>query len=183
MIVDIIILGILALSIYLGYRKGLIELGVKAIAVIVALVLTMILCKPISNLIINNTKLDEKIEQKIVESVEEENDIIQVVAKQVSKNIIKIGTVLVLYFTIKILLRFFTAFANLIAKLPILNQFNKLGGILFGALRGFLLIYIALIVIKFIGQINPENKASVEVQNSFIGKEMYSKNIIELFLE
>ena len=183
MVVDLIIIGILVLSIYLGYRKGLIELGVKAVAVILALIVTIILCKPVANFIINNTNLDEKIEQKIIGEEQKENPVLPEVAKVVSNNIIRAGTIIVLYLVVRISLRFVTALANLIAKLPILKQFNKLGGVLFGAIRGLLLIYVALIVIKFIGQINPENKASVEIEKSFIGKEMYNRNVIELFLE
>ena len=52
MIADIIIIAILALSIFLGYRKGLVELGIKLVSVIIAIVLTLILYRPITNIII-----------------------------------------------------------------------------------------------------------------------------------
>ena len=117
MVVDIIIIVILALSIFFGYKKGLVELGIG------------------------------------------------------------------LYLVSKIALRFVTALANLIAKLPILNQFNKVGGIVYGAIRGILVIYVVLLIVSFVGQINPQNKLHTEIQKSFIAKEMYSKNIIELLVK
>ncbi len=45
---------------------------------------------------------------------------------------------------------FFRAIADLIAKLPILNQFNKLGGIVFGLLKGLIITYGALAVLLLV---------------------------------
>ena len=72
-LVDIIVIAIIALSVFLGYRKGLIALAIKLFAVIIALVATLILYKPISALIINNTSLDETIQNAIIDKVETNN--------------------------------------------------------------------------------------------------------------
>ena len=103
-------------------------------------------------------------------------------AHELSLNIIRAGVMLVLYIAIKIALKFVTALANLIAKLPILDQFNKLGGIIFGAIRGLLIIYVALLIIQFVGDINPGNRVNGEIEKSFIGKEMYKRNVIEMLV-
>ena len=212
MIVDIIIIAILALSIFFFYSKGLVELGIKLVSVIIAIVLTLILYRPITNIIINTTSLDENLEQAIlnqgqkiinpeeqseetnqvqkneqdiVTQVEEqiENEMLPEAARELSINIIRACVMLILYIVIKIALRFVTALANLVAKLPILNQFNKLGGIIYGAIRGLLIIYVLLLLISFFGQVNPQNKIHTEIQNSFITKEMYNKNIINLLIK
>ena len=73
-IVDIIVIAIIALSVYLGYRKGLIALAIQLCAVIIALVATLILYKPISALIIDNTSLDENIQNAIIEKAENNNE-------------------------------------------------------------------------------------------------------------
>lgn len=201
MVVDIIIIAILALSIFLGYRKGLIELGIKAVAVIIAIVGTLILYRPITNIIVDTTNLDENLQQTIMEksgsivgdgttgnAVEEgivseiQNQMLPEAAHELSLNIIRAGVMIVLYIVIKIALRFVTALANLIAKLPILNQFNKLGGIVYGAIRGLLIIYVALLIIQFVGEVNPGNRVNEEIDKSFIGKEMYERNVIELLV-
>ena len=212
MIADIIIIAILALSIFLGYRKGLVELGIKLVSVIIAIVLTLILYRPITNIIINTTSLDENLEQailnqgqkiinpeeqkeetnqiqnpeqEIVSEVENhiQNEMLPEAARELSINIIRACVMLILYIVIKIALRFVTALANLVAKLPILNQFNKLGGIIYGTIRGLLIIYVLLLLISFFGQVNPQNKIHTEIQNSFITKEMYNKNIINLLIK
>lgn len=210
-IVDIIIIAIIALSVFLGYRKGLIALAIQLCAVIIALVATLVLYKPISALIIDNTSLDENIQNAIIEKAQnnnennsqenttqnnelanrdnidgtEESNIINImpeVAKQISINIINIGVMLILYFGIKIALHFVTALANIVAKIPIIKQLNKLGGVIYGLLRGILLIYVVLLLISFAGQINPENSLHKQINESFITKEMYEHNIINIFL-
>ena len=47
---------------------------------------------------------------------------------------------------------------------------------------GSVIIYVALLVIQFVGDINPGNKVNREVEKSFIGKEMYKYNVIELLV-
>ena len=214
-IVDIIVIAIIALSVFLGYKKGLIALAIQLCAVIIALVATLVLYKPISALIIDNTSLDENIQNAIIEKAQnnnennsqenttqnttqnnelanrdnidgtEESNIINImpeVAKQISINIINIGVMLILYFGIKIALHFVTALANIVAKIPIIKQLNKLGGVIYGLLRGILLIYVVLLLISFAGQINPENTLHKQINESFITKEMYEHNIINIFL-
>ena len=220
-IIDIIVILIIALSVFLGYRKGLIALAVKLFAVIIALIATLILYKPISALIINNTNLDENIQNVIMEKAnnqEETNDtslnketaninsknettqatesqegniveqsleekILPEVARELSINIINIGVIIILYFVIKIALHFITAIANIVAKIPIIKQFNKIGGIIYGLLRGLLLIYVILLIISFAGEINPENKLHNQINQSLLTKEMYQNNILNILIK
>lgn len=220
-IIDIIVILIIALSVFLGYRKGLIALSIKLFAVIIALIATLILYKPISALVINNTNLDENIQNAIIEkannSEEEQKEtsnkeeeqtnsnneitrttenqegniveqsveekIIPEVAKELSINIINIGVIIILYFLIKIALHFVTAIANIVAKIPIIKQFNKIGGIIYGLLRGILLIYVILLIISFIGEINPENKLHNQINQSLLTKEMYQNNILNVLIK
>ena len=220
-IIDIIVILIIALSVFLGYRKGLIALAVKLFAVIIALIATLLLYKPISALIINNTNLDENIQNVIMEKAnnqEETNDtssnketantnsknettqatesqegniveqsleekILPEVARELSINIINIGIIIILYFVIKIALHFITAIANIVAKIPIIKQFNKIGGIIYGLLRGLLLIYVILLIISFAGEINPENKLHNQINQSLLTKEMYQNNILNILIK
>ena len=46
--VDIILVVLIALSIFLGYKKGLAQLAIKLCAFIIALLITLILCRPIA---------------------------------------------------------------------------------------------------------------------------------------
>ena len=170
----VIILFILA-SVFLGYKKGLISLGIHLVAFILALVVTFILYRPIAGIVINSTQIDEKLEETIQVNVENfmaenenstvTNSIIesakQGVLPQASRtlaiNIIYGITMILLFVVVRICLVFVTALANAISKLPILNQFNKLGGILYGLLRGFIITYALLMIINLVIMMNPKS--------------------------
>ena len=66
-LVDIIIISIIVLSTLLAYRKGLAVLAIKLCAVIIAVIVTLLLYKPVSNLIIDKTNIDETIKNAILE--------------------------------------------------------------------------------------------------------------------
>ena len=67
-IFDIILVAIIALNIFICYRKGLVKLAVGLIAVLAAIIISIVLYKPVSNIIIENTEFDEKIENTIIEN-------------------------------------------------------------------------------------------------------------------
>ena len=197
-IVDLIIIAIVALSTYLSYKKGLVALAIKLCAVVISIVITLLLYKPVSNLIINTTSIDETIQNAILEKAtdvirqEEESDlsnevidfakdgVLDVKARELSIQIVNTGVIIILFLIIKFLLRFVTVIANKIAKLPIINQFNKAGGLIYGLLRGIIIVYIALLLIGFAGQINQNNKLHKSINESTLGKMMYENNVLNM---
>lgn len=197
-VVDLIIIGIIALSTFLAYRKGLVALAIKLCAVVISIVITLILYKPVSNLIINTTSIDETIQNAILEKAtdvikeDEKSELsdkivnqatsgmLDTEAREISIQIINTGVIIILFIIIKLLLRFVTVIANKVAKLPIINQFNKVGGIIYGLLRGLIITYIVLLLIGFAGQINKENSLHKEINKSTLGKAMYENNILNV---
>ena len=195
-IVDIIIIAIILVSTFLAYRKGLITLAIQLVSVIIAVVLTLILYKPVSNVIINVTGIDEMIQNAILEEANDimtnnqenanqvvesiQNNMLPETARTISINIIQGAVILILYVIIRIILRFITALANLVAKLPILNQFNKLGGVIYGILRGLLIVYILLLLVNVSGAIDAKNKVYTTVEESYIGKMMNENNVLSV---
>ena len=67
-VLDIIIAVVILANIYICYQKGIVKLAVGLIAVLVSIVLAIILYKPVSALIINNTQIDDNIEKAIIEN-------------------------------------------------------------------------------------------------------------------
>lgn len=195
-IVDIIIIAIILVSTFLAYRKGLITLAIQLVSVIIAVVLTLLLYKPVSNVIINVTGIDEMIQNAILEEANDimtnnqenanqvvesiQNNMLPETARTISINIIQGAVILILYVIIRIILRFVTALANLVAKLPILNQFNKLGGVIYGILRGLLIVYILLLLVNVSGEIDAKNKVYTTVEESYIGKMMNENNVLSV---
>ncbi len=195
-VVDFIIVAIILLSTFLAYRKGLITLAIQLVAVIIAVVLTLLLYKPVSNVIINVTGIDETIQNAILEEANDimtngeeganqvvdtiQNNMLPETARTISINIIEGAVILLLYIVIRIILKFVTALANLVSKLPVLNQLNQLGGIIYGILRGVLIVYILLLLVNLSGEIEPQNQVYTAVEESYIGKMMNENNILDI---
>ena len=199
LIIDgIIILFILA-SIFFGYKKGLIAVGINLVAFIITIVAVMIFYRPIGNIIINTTTIDERIQETIQENIEEiakteetnqltsgliesaKQGVLPEASRTLAINIVYGATMLILFVGIRIALIFVTAIANFVAKLPILDQFNKAGGAIYGALRGFLVTYAILIIINLIVTINPTGTLGGMLQTSYIAKTMTTYNILDIF--
>ena len=74
-----------------------------------------------------------------------------------------------------------SSFANAVAKLPILDQLNKAGGVVYGLLRGTLMVYVLLMLFNIPAQIAPNNTIHENINQSYLGKTMYEHNILEVF--
>ena len=66
-LIDLIVLALIALSTFIGYKKGLIKMAFGLISFILAISLSIVLYKPVSNFVIEYTTLDDYIEQTISE--------------------------------------------------------------------------------------------------------------------
>lgn len=189
MIIDIILLAILILSAFLGYKKGLVKLGAKLLAGIIAIIVIIIIYKPVSNIIINNTSIDEKIENVIIENTTnfiDENsqvpseftsqvtdEILPEEAKSIAKNVVCIITAIILFIFIKIALSIVVSLMDSVANLPILKQFNEIGGIIYGIIRGILIIFIGVLLMGVFTKINPESGLNNEISKSCLTKIIY----------
>lgn len=199
-IVDLIIVAIIVLSTFLAYQKGLVKLAIGLCTFAISIVLTFLLYQPISNLVINVTGIDEAIENSIYEKANDimqenkseneltnqvietaQNEMLPETARNLAINIVRGGVIIVLFVAIKIALRFVGALADAIAKLPIINQINKAGGMVYGLFRGILAIYVALLIATIPGQINPNNTINQSINQSSLGKTMYQNNILNVF--
>ena len=191
---DIVVVAILALNIILGYKKGLINVVFNIVAFLLAIVITLVLYKPVSNIIIQNTNIHENIKEMILKRSQgtepkeeniESNDINkyiensinnmtneaktaarEVVAENFATKAVQVITGIVLFIltrAILILLRFVT---QTIAKLPIIKQFNTLGGIIYGIIKGLIIIYVLLTIMYLIVSIKGNGNIALAIDSS-----------------
>lgn len=206
LIIDIVIIAILALCIIMGYKKGLINVIFNIFAFLLAIIITLVLYKPVSDIIIKNTDIQEKIETAIIENTkgeenkkeeQTENGIqkyientmqnaeedakskaIEVVAKKVSTKCIEIITALILFVITRIILIVLKFLTETLANLPIVKQCNEIGGLLYGVIKGILIIYVILTIMFFIISLKPEGMTANLIETSYITKFLYNNNII-----
>ncbi len=205
-VIDLVLIIILAINIFLGYKKGLVNVIFNLCAFLVAMLITIILYRPIAGIVINNTKLYDNIRQTVLDKgiLEKKDDVsqdssdinkyiqvhtynaltdvqsnsIEAVADSIAINTVNIIVSISLFVVVRILLVFAKTFAGALAELPIIKQFNKLGGVLYGAIVGLVLIYIILTIMFFVVSINGSYDITNAIDSSIITKYLYQNNII-----
>ena len=203
-IIDIIIIAIIAISTFLAYKKGLIALAIKLCAFIIAIVVTFILYNPVSNLVINVTNIDETVQNAILEKttnlinqeeIANQNETMQNLINQAKEgtlpeasrelaiSIVKFGVMIILFLAVRIGLVFVTALANMLAGLPIIKQLNKSGGIVYGLLRGIILVYAIFMIMVIVQKVNPTMNIEENIKETFIAKYMYEHNVLNIFIK
>jgi hypothetical protein len=204
-ILDLIVLAIVILSIILGYKRGLISVVFNLCAFVVSLIITVILYTPISNWVINNTEIDENIKNSIIENgmiekqESEENDgslntyiqkyvqdgitdtannAIEQTAGIIAEKVIAIIVAIGLFIVVRIAMILLKVIIGGIANLPIIKQFDKLGGTIYGVLVGFFIVYVLLAILFFIVSVNNNETILNAINSSIISKILYANNII-----
>lgn len=205
-IFDIIIVAIIALNIFVCYKKGLVKLAVGLIAVLAAVIVSIVLYKPISNAIIKNTDLDEKIENVIIENFsaktneneevryvgiidylekyvddavnKTQNEIVYETAGTMAVRFINIVAILIIFLITRVILLALTFISDIITSLPILKQFNEVGGILYGIVKALLIVYVILAIAFFVVYITGNTAVSEAISGSYITKFFYEHNLI-----
>lgn len=197
--VDLVVLAIVLLFVFLGYKRGLVKVAFKLCTFFIAIILAFMLYKPVAKIVIENTNIDETIETKITDKILPEGktdtdevdlseslptiilknseNTVQSIAKSCSNTLIETASLVLIFIVAKIVLKFVTALADLIAKLPILKQFNKLGGTIYGIIEGLFIVFLGFAVISLVA---PMLDASVldAINSSTLGSICYNNNIL-----
>lgn len=198
-IIDLIIVLIMLLFIFLGYKRGLVKVAFKLCTFFIAIIVAFVFYKPVAKLVIANTNIDETIETAITRKILPEgatetqevdlsqdlpsiilknsSDTVQSISKSFTNTIIETACFLLIFIIVKIVLKFVTALADLIAKLPILKQFNKLGGTLYGIIEGLFIVFLGFAIISLIA---PMLDSSVldAINSSTLGSICYNNNLL-----
>lgn len=150
----------------------------------------------LESIIINNIDPDNKVineDGKISES-ENNSDIIQnyitnamgdvkdnvenIAARSIAITIINIAVLIIILLITRIILSVINIILNVVAKLPIIKQFNTAGGAVFGAVEGFIIVYILLAICALIAPLFTDLQLINSINNSNLGKLMYNNNIL-----
>lgn len=213
-LVDLVIICIVISNAFWGYRRGLVGVVFKILMFLVSILIMFVLYKPVSNTIIEKTRLDEWLSEKIAQSIagtslengelltydENENiskgvvdvlnsfvtealkkstdNVVPYVAENLAVMMIRTGTMLGLFIISRFFLLFVRFAAELIANLPFIKLFNRSGGLIYGVIKGFLVVYIILAVFSIISPLISNWGVIDAIQDSSLGKKMYNDNVI-----
>lgn len=205
-ILDIIIVAIIALNVYLCYRKGLVNLAVGLIAVVAAIILSIMLYKPVTNLIMEKTQFDESIENAIIENFsvdapegaqvrytgilsyletevgnainQTQNEVVYETAGAMAEKVINLIVFIGIFTAVRVVLFVLTFVADAITSLPILKQLDDAGGILYGLVKALLIIYAVLAIVNLVVTFTASTAISDAISSSYITKFFYDNNIL-----
>ena len=203
-IVDLIIIAVVLLFIFLGYKKGLTGSLIKLLSFIIAIVVAFVLYKPVANAVIENTVIDDNIRTTLsatlgvenkTENTEEnvpstimdninkeiENATDEVKASVIDHTtitIVNIGSGIVIFLAVRVILVLISLFAKILTDLPVIKQVDKLGGLAYGAIEGIFIVYAVLAVISLTSVIWANNEVVTAIAKSSLGEMLYNNNII-----
>ena len=201
MVIDVVLILIVSLGAYLGYKKGLISVLVGFLAIIIAIILSLILQNPIANLLKSGNigkNIYDNVYQCKNDTVENRkngtedntmyskiiNGIISDEQKEYQANNITMFILRGISFIITFIISFVIIFIlksvlNLVFDLPILKSINKIGGLALGTLKTIVIIYIILAAVALLSEL-PSSKMQFKnkIEQTNITKMMYNNNVL-----
>ncbi len=200
-IVDLCIIAILVLCVFIGYKRGLAGSIFKIISFFLAIVITFVIYKPVTKIVVEKTKINETLKNSIVskfqneEIKEDENQkdegmlrvirekikntseeskskVIEDTATDVSDKIITIGVTIILFLVVRLLLLIVAFILNLITEIPVIKQFDQIGGIIYGFLQGAIIVFLIMAVISFFDALGSLKDINNAVSSSYLGSEI-----------
>ena len=184
-IIDLIIVAIFIVCIGIGYFKGLTGSLLKIVSFVLALVIAFVLFKPVANFIVDHTNWDENLEQSIKEmlikenepeekeQIQEEQSMPDVITNYINEAIEKAGTD-----AKNAILLLVKGLAELLTKLPVIKQFDKIGGILYGLIEALVITYVILAIVSFVSPMLAGTPIVKGMQESYVGSMMYNNNVL-----
>ena len=215
--VDLIIVLIIGLCIFNGYRKGLARCILKLVTSIIALFIAILLFRPFVNFVVNNTIIDENIQlslEKVMNNgieerkdennndlVKEDSGIPKPIAEYLNSNlkntakqkqeeavvsvarsaailIVEIACFILIYAIVKIILKILTILIDVVSKLPIIRQFNEVGGFLYGIVEGVVIILLIMTGVAIVTPLTGAYEVATIILQSHLGAFFYNNNII-----
>jgi uncharacterized membrane protein required for colicin V production len=223
-LMDIVVIAIVALSGFFGYKRGFIKTAISLFSFFIAIGIALLFYKPVAVILTEKTQIDDwiiericdydyeadkedsnKNESKAIASSEEETEqgIIETLSEQfpqsilesfdfektkrdlkleaatkISESIMKVLSVIIIFLVIKVTLFVASFILNGIVQMPVLKQLNEILGLFFGAIMGFLELYIAFAIITFISSITDLTFVTDALKGSLIASIMFENNII-----
>lgn len=208
MVIDILLILVIALSAFIGYKKGFVKVIVKLGTFLIALVLAFLLQSSVAKFIgedigFKNTisttvqnklsdyakskeddkKTDIKMLEKTIDEIntaaeEKKAEVIQKWANNIADFILKGLSFIIIFFTVAIVMGIISLILNTVVKLPVLNTLNGVLGLGSAVILMAFRIMILLTIIYFMSPLEIVEPVINYINTSCITKLLYENNII-----
>ena len=194
MVADIVVIGIVAVCILRGYKSGFLKSLINIAAYIVSIVLSFLLHPMLSELLIKTplyTFFVQKIEENYPKAIALQGGTFLdkyletaegAVSEAIAGLLVSIVSFVLIVIICKILISLIAKVLNVFTRLPVLKQFNSLGGAVAGGVIGILLVYVVMALVVAFAPAENFDKVTNEIHSSVFAKEIYNNNIILEFI-
>lgn len=107
-----------------------------------------------------------------------ETDTLNYVSLQLSYFLIRLITMVILFIVSRIILLIIKFATNIISNLPVISTFDKSGGLIYGVIKSFLIVFAILAIFSAFSPIISSWGIIDAIERSYIGKAMYNNNFI-----
>jgi uncharacterized membrane protein required for colicin V production len=119
------------------------------------------------------------IEDKIMQVGDEAKEyVIETASREITDAIIDIIVFIVVFIISRIILIFIKAIADLITKIPVIKQFDELGGGIYGLLRAIVIIMILFTILAIVLPFMQNANSLTIIDESILSKFIYENNMI-----
>ncbi len=200
MLADVFVVLIVTFFVYTGYKAGLMKTLIKIVSYLLAFIVSLFLYPRISEFLMKTslyTKIVDFINEKYIpssgkafENIEGLNfltkymeDGVETVATgivgAVASLLINIIVFIVLLVLSRILIKILINLLGIFTKLPIIKQFNRLGGSVMGGIIGVFVLYVISALLILIQPLNSSQSViTKEIEKSVLASEICDNNII-----
>lgn len=199
MIIDIILIAIIVIGCYLGYKKGLTKILIRLIGLVIALVVAFSFKGVVADFLIQTTGVNETMKQTIVDGLNQEsnqghevnneenfytmiiknlglNQGVETLADHIIRFIFETISFIIILIVALVIVWIIQSLADLVVSLPILDTINSIGGIIAGGILTFLKIFIVFAVFQMLTPVIPQIQNTINTTT--VTKQLYYNNIV-----
>lgn len=122
-----------------------------------------------------NVFVGEDVNQMVQNTTE---DIVANVSGEIAYKIVSAVVFLALFAIIRVLLYILKGYVDFLANLPFIRVINSSGGMVYGVVKGFLLVYVALAILSLMAPMISDTVVLQAVDQSWVTSKMFYHNIL-----
>jgi len=195
--IDLIIILIILIFMLIGSLRGFISTVIGLVEYVLSIFLAYKLSPIFAKFMIEKWAVDEKISsaiysfipkmaERVLENSDEYKDVMTMSGQDIESisetlantelpfidtivdKIIQIFAIIILFIVFKFIFRLASFILNRIAKLPVLKEFNKIGGMVVGFIEGVVVSLLIIVITSLLPNENLQN----DLANSFLGNKV-----------
>ncbi len=196
MLADAFVVAVVVIAIVIGYKMGFLKSVISVVSYVASIILSFLFYPILSDFLVKTPLYPFFVEKlnknylsaekfalsedgffasylnKGIESATEG------IAGAMAQLLISIIAFVIIIILSKIAIRLIAKALKVFTKLPVIKQFNRLGGAIAGAFMGVLVIYIVFALVVVISPLKADSKVMAEIEKSSFASEMYENNIL-----